>query len=173
MKMSDGVEWAIHCCTMLAFLDGDQTLPAAKLAEYHGVPPAYLAKHLQALVRAGVCESVSGPRGGFRLARPAVEVTLLDITLAVDGDETAFRCTEIRQRGPAGQPPACYTQACGIAVTMWRAEDAWRRELRAVSVADVAGSLAGSVHPDQLMESAVWLNDTLENRGNRTPGGTS
>lgn len=167
--MSDGVEWAIHCCTMLAFLGDDQALPAAKLAEYHGVPPAYLAKHLQALVRAEVCESVSGPKGGFRLARPAAEITLLDVTLAVDGDETAFRCTEIRQRGPAAQPASCYPTACGIASTMWRAEEAWRRELRAVSIADVAASLAGSVHPDHLVESAVWLRQTLENRGVRTP----
>lgn len=176
--MSDGVEWAIHCCTMLAFLDGEQALPAAKLAEYHGVPPAYLAKHLQALVRAGVCDSVPGPRGGFRLARDAAHITLLDVTLAVDGDETAFRCTEIRQRGPASQSASCYPTACGIASAMWQAEEAWRRELRAVSVADVAASLAGSVHPEQLMESAVWLHDTLENRGkrtspSRTPGGRS
>lgn len=165
--MSDGVEWAIHCCTMLAFVDADQAMPAAKLAEYHGVPPAYLAKHLQALVRAGVCESVPGPKGGFRLARSAAEITLLDVTLAVDGDETAFRCTEIRQRGPASQPASCYPTACGIASTMWRAEEAWRRELRAVTVADVAASLAESVHPDQLVESAVWLQQTLENRGTR------
>ena len=173
MKMSDGVEWATHCCTMLAFLDGDQTLPAAKLAEYHGVAPAYLAKHLQSLVRAGVCDSVPGPRGGFRLARDAADITLLDIALAVDGDETAFRCTEIRQRGPAAQPASCYPRPCGIAAAMWRAEDAWRRELAAVSVADVATSLAGTVHPDQLVESAVWLQETLEDRGTRTPGGRS
>ena len=46
--MSDGVEWAIHCCTMLAVLPDGEALPAARLAEFHEVPPAYLAKHLQA-----------------------------------------------------------------------------------------------------------------------------
>lgn len=163
MRMSEGVEWAIHCCTVLAFLEDDQALPAAKLAEFHGVPAAYLAKHLQALVRAGVCESVSGPRGGFRLGRTAEEISLLDVTLAVDGDRTAFRCGEIRRRGPSAQDdPGCYSEPCGIATAMWRAEDAWRRELRAVSVADICASLATRVDPRQLEASAVWLGDVLE-----------
>lgn len=168
MRMSDGVEWAIHCCTVLTFLDEEQALPAAKLAEFHGVPPAYLAKHLQALVRAGICESVSGPRGGFRLARRAEDVSLLEITLAVDGEDKAFRCSEIRQRGPAApDDPSCYSRPCGIAAAMWRAEDAWRRELRAVSMTDISASLAGRVDPRQLEESAVWLNDALEVRTRR------
>lgn len=168
MRMSEGVEWAIHCCTVLAFLDEEQALPAAKLAEFHGVPPAYLAKHLQALVRAGVCDSVSGPTGGFRLGRRAEDISLLDITLAVDGEDKAFRCNEIRQRGPAAQDdPSCYPGSCGIATAMWRAEDAWRRELGAVSVADISASLAGRVHPRQLEESAVWLSDALETRTRR------
>ena len=44
--MADGVEWAVHSCVLLATLPSDGALPAAKLAEYHGVPAAYLAKHL-------------------------------------------------------------------------------------------------------------------------------
>ena len=54
MKLSDGVEWGVHACTLLAVLPSDAALPAPRLAEYHGVPSAYLAKHLQALARAGV-----------------------------------------------------------------------------------------------------------------------
>ena len=64
MRLSDGVEWALHCCTFLATLPPDRPLPAARLAEFHGVPPHYLAKHLQALTLAGVLESVPGPKGG-------------------------------------------------------------------------------------------------------------
>lgn len=165
MRMSDGVEWAIHCCTVLAFVPDGRALPAAKLAEFHGVPPAYLAKHLQALVRAGVCDSVPGPRGGFRLARPAEEISLLDVTLAVDGDETAFRCNEIRQRGPAAQDdPSCYRRSCSIALAMWRAEEAWRDELRGVNVAEIAAGLAATVDQRQLSEGAVWIEQAM-NRG--------
>ena len=169
--MSSGVEWSIHCCSVLAFLAADQALPASKLAEFHGVPAPYLTKHLQSLVRAGVCESVPGPRGGFRLARRASEISLLDVTLAVDGDEPAFACTEIRQRGPAAvDDPACYREPCGIAAAMWRAESAWRRELEAVTIADINDSLGASLRPEELERGADWLAVTLGRRGGRRGG---
>ncbi|HET9730240.1 MAG TPA: Rrf2 family transcriptional regulator, partial [Acidimicrobiia bacterium] len=66
MRLSDGVEWGVHACTVLAVLGSDQSLSAAKLAEYHGVPAAYMAKHLQALARGGVLETAKGARGGYR-----------------------------------------------------------------------------------------------------------
>lgn len=168
MRMSSGVEWAIHSCSVLAFLGPHQALPAAKLAEFHGVPSPYLTKHLQSLVQARVCESVPGPRGGFRLARPAEEITLLDVTLAVDGDGPAFTCTEIRQRGPAAvDEPGCYGEPCGIAQVMMRAERAWRDELERTSVADIAASLGEAVHPDQLRRSAEWLSVAVNERPER------
>jgi Rrf2 family protein len=166
--MSDGVEWSIHCCTVLAVLPPGEALPAARLAEFHEVPPAYLAKHLQALSSAGIVGSISGPRGGYALARPAAEVTLLDIVLAVDGEETAFRCSEIRQRGPAAQPdPAAYRRPCGIARAMWRAEDAWRRELTATTVADLLAELMATVPTAQLLAGAEWIQQVQINRRTR------
>src|SRR3954464_14619775 len=101
MRMSDGVEWGVHVCTLLAALPSDGALPAARLAEYHGVPPAYLAKHLQSLANVGIVESTAGRQGGYRLARPGDEIPVLDVVDAVEGREPAFRCTEIRRRGPA------------------------------------------------------------------------
>ena len=49
------------------------------------MPPAYLAKHLQALAQAGIVESVAGRKGGYRLRRPAGEITLLEVVDAVEG----------------------------------------------------------------------------------------
>ena len=92
-------------------------------------PSAYLAKHLQALARAGVLETVKGPRGGYRLARPAAEITVLDVVEAIDGDEPAFRCTEIRRRGPSAVPAREYRTPCGIHRAFTRADEAWRAEL--------------------------------------------
>src|SRR4029078_5733878 len=71
VKLSDGVEWGVHACTLLAVLPPGAALPAARLAEYHGVPSAYLAKHLQALARAGLGETTKGPSGGSPLSPPA------------------------------------------------------------------------------------------------------
>jgi Rrf2 family protein len=167
--MSEGVEWAVHCCTVLAALGEGDTLPAARLAEYHGVPPAYLAKHLQALTAAGVTASVPGPRGGYRLARPATDISVLDVVLAVDGDETAFRCSEIRQRGPAvSEAPDAYRRPCTIARTMWRAEDAWRAELASVSIADVLADVVGGAAPDGLAKAVEWFQEVQIRRRSRS-----
>lgn len=155
--MSEGVEWVLHCCTVLATLPSDQSLPAAKLAELHDVAPAYLAKHLQATAAAGITETVPGPRGGYRLARPPAQISLLDVVLAVDGDDTAFRCSEIRQQGPVAGPPSDYRRPCGIARAMWRAEDAWRSELRDTTIADLVGELLVSVPPELLQAGAEWV----------------
>ena len=161
MRMSEGVEWAIHCATVLAVVPSDATLSGARLAEYHGVPTAYLAKTLQALARAGIVESVPGRRGGYRLSRPASDITLLDIVLAAEGDEAAFRCTEIRRRGPAAVPARHYQSACGIAAAMWRAEQAWRAELEATTIADVLNHLARALSPQSAVKAAAWMQEVL------------
>jgi Rrf2 family protein len=172
MRMSEGVEWTLHCCTVLAALPTDQALPAAKLAEFHGVPPAYLAKHLQATTAAGITTSVPGPRGGYRLAKPPAEITLLDVVLAVDGDGTAFRCSEIRQRGPVTATAVDLARPCGIARAMWRAEDAWRAELRATTIADLVVDLLTTVAPETLRAGAEWVQQVEVRRSRRTESRT-
>lgn len=161
MRLNEGVEWSLHCCTILALVPADGALPAAALAEFHGVPPAYLAKHLQALSRAGIVESVAGRHGGYRLARPAADVTLLDVVLAVEGDEPAFRCAEIRQRGPAALAVEDYRAPCAIARAMWEAERAWRNQLASTTLGDVLGALAGSVHPAAAAKAAAWFQEVV------------
>jgi Rrf2 family protein len=157
MKLGDGVEWALHCCVLLAALPPDDALPATRLAEYHGVAGAYLAKHLQALARAGIVESTPGRGGGYRLARPADKITFLDVVEAVEGEEPAFRCTEIRQRGPVGASPSALRSPCAIAATMARAEQAWRRELQARTIADVGAELARKLDRGSLRTAGTWL----------------
>jgi len=161
MKISEGVEWGIHCCTILALLPPDKAMPAVRLAEYHGVPAPYLAKHLQALSRAGIVESVAGPRGGYRLARAAGDITILDVVVAIDGSEPAFRCTEIRQRGPAAVAPKEYRLPCGIARAMWAAEDAWRAELSKRTLADLVAGVAVDASPKSIEKAITWFQEVV------------
>jgi len=161
MKISEGVEWGIHCCTILALLPPDKAMPAVRLAEYHGVPAPYLAKHLQALSRAGIVESVAGPRGGYRLAHAAGDITILDVVVAIDGSEPAFRCTEIRQRGPAAVAAKEYRLPCGIARAMWAAEDAWRAELSKRTLADLVAGVAVDASPKSIEKAITWFQEVV------------
>lgn len=155
MKMSAGVEWAIHCCVVLSQADGP--VPAQRLAEFHGISRTYLAKHLQHLSRAGLVSSTEGRVGGYVLTRPAAEITVLDVVRAIEGSEPAFRCTEIRQNGPLPASPQACRRACGVARVMHAAEQAWRDALRGVSVADLADSVTLDVGPDTFPRVREWL----------------
>jgi Rrf2 family protein len=158
MKLSTGVEWGLHACSLLALTPSDKTLEAAKLAEFHELPPAYLAKHLQALARAGIIEPAYGKNGGYRLAKPAGEITLLAIVIAIEGDEPAFRCAEIRRDGPCGGlPNECYLRPCAFAAAMWQAERAWRDRLNSVSLADVTKRMLREIAPEERRRGSAWL----------------
>lgn len=141
MKLGDGVEQAIHSMTMLASLSDEGVLSAAALAGFHGVSPSYLLKHLQALSAAGLVTTVPGPKGGYRLARKPDAITLLDIVIAVEGPQPAFRCQEIRQRGPNPLPGRYFERPCGIAAAMLAAERVYRAELGKTSIADLISDL--------------------------------
>ena len=142
MKLGDGVEQAIHSVAMLSGLSEGGVLSAAALAEFHGVSTSYLLKHLQALSGAGILHTVPGPKGGYRLARQAKKITLLDIVLAVEGPAPAFRCNEIRQRGPNPAPDRFFAKPCNISAAMLKAERVYRAELAKTTIADLGAELA-------------------------------
>jgi Rrf2 family protein len=161
MKLSDGVEWGLHCAALLAAIPAGSVLPGKALAEYHGVSESYLVKSLQALTAAGILESIPGPKGGYRLARPAAEITVLEIVDAIEGRDPAFRCAEIRQRGPAALEPGVYRLPCAINATMLRAEIAWRKSLAAQTIADLVASIAPQVDQRAVEKTMAWLQERL------------
>ena len=162
MRISDGVEWAVHLCGVLTAVPEGRGLPAARLAEFHDLPPAYLAKHLQALSRAGIVTADRGVKGGYRLGRAPSQISLLDIVLAIDGSQPAFRCTEIRQRGPCAAAPSACRTACAIARAFLAAEAAWREALAGVTIAEMAAVAAAEAFDDKRrLAFRAWLSDAL------------
>ena len=161
MKMSEGVEWTAHACVLLAALPKGVGLPANALAEFHALAPAYMAKHMQALARAGVVESVRGAHGGYRLARAPRDISLWDIVEAIEGVEPAFRCVEIRQQGPCVTPQGDFRKPCEIHSAFARAENAWRIELKSVSLADMAAEVARKTTPQKRALLTQWITEKL------------
>jgi Rrf2 family protein len=149
MKLSEGIEWAIHCAAMLAELPEGAVLPTKVLAEYHGVSETYLAKHLQALKNAGIIGSVPGPRGGFYLLKKPEELTLWDIVSAIEGKDPFFRCTEIRQRSPIPCFQGEFDTLCSIQVAMLKANKAWRDSLKAQTLDSVIQPYEATLTPEK------------------------
>lgn len=159
MRMSEGVEWALHCLLNLSFLDGEDAVPAAKLAAFHDLPAPYLTKQLQALARAEIVSSVPGPRGGFRLARPPERISLMDVVAAIEGPEEAFRCKDIREHGPGGGAAGSFKTACAIDVAMRKAELAWRRSLADQTLADIVAAVERG-YPNARAGTHRWFATT-------------
>ncbi|TCC50851.1 Rrf2 family transcriptional regulator [Kribbella capetownensis] len=137
MKLSQGVEWMLHGVGVIAHAPPGTSVARRVLAEQYDLPEAYLAKHLKALVRAGILTATTGPAGGFRLARDPADITALEIVEAIEGSASPFVCQEIRQRGLVAVPPELCRRPCGISTVMDRAHQAWRESLRDVTVVDL------------------------------------
>jgi len=157
MILKSQVEWALHCCVILAGLPPGRYLSTKALAELHGVPKEYLSKALQALSQAALVQATLGPGGGYRLARPATAMTFLDIVEAVEGKASTFACTEIRANNPCRPKGYGENQPCAIARVMWQADQAWRNTLRGVKVADLVEALADEVPAGLLKSTREWV----------------
>jgi Rrf2 family protein len=85
MKLTRASRHALAALVHLARQPAGAWGTASEIAQAEGLPERFLVKLLGQLVRVGVARSVKGPRGGYSLARPAREISLLEIIEAVDG----------------------------------------------------------------------------------------
>ncbi len=85
MKISRSIGYALIAAGYVAMNCKDKAVLSSTIAKEYGIPLEYLLKILQQLVRAGVLRSKRGPRGGFTLAKPAEEISLLVVIESVDG----------------------------------------------------------------------------------------
>jgi Rrf2 family protein len=158
MQLKNQVEWALHCCAILSGLPAGHRLATKDLATLHGVPKEYLSKALQALSGAGIVEGTLGPGGGYRLARGPAAITFLDIVEAVEGGASGFVCTEIRKNNPCRPSGMCDERPCAIARVMWAADQAWRKSLRGVTLADLAKTLEKDIPAVLWRKTASWVS---------------
>lgn len=158
MELRNQVEWAIHCCSVLSALEEGERISTKALAEFHGVPKEYLSKALQALAQAGLVSGTLGPTGGYCLSLPPSKISFLDIVEAIEGKKRTFRCEEIRGNNPCiknkNQKPK---GVCAVAKVMYKADEAWRKELRSTTLADLGKSVQEDVGEAQLERSMKWL----------------
>jgi Rrf2 family protein len=132
MNLSSATACALRALAFLARHEGGGLMPSRATAAAAGLPALYLLKVLKPLAAAGVLLSARGPNGGYRLARPAKRITLLDVVEAVGGP---VRGDVPRWAADAdgARLDARLQEVCDAAAEVARAR------LRKVSVADLAG----------------------------------
>ncbi len=85
MAISRSAGYGMIAAGHIALHGNDGPVLASLISEQYDIPLEYLLKIMQQLVRANVLRSKRGPRGGFNLARPAEEITMLEIIEASGG----------------------------------------------------------------------------------------
>ncbi|HEX8544309.1 MAG TPA: Rrf2 family transcriptional regulator [Pseudomonas sp.] len=166
---SAGVEYGIHCLLFLLDDRGDSREASVRdLAELQGVPHEYLAKVFTKLARAKLVVATEGVRGGFKLARPSDEITLLDIVTAIDGKKSIFECRDIRGRCAVfdGQPPAWATEGtCGIHGAMLVAQKRMEEALAQQTILDLGRRFGRKAPPVYFTQVDGWMNERREHKG--------
>ena len=116
--------YGIDALVELALSTEGKPVPAAELARKRGIPAQFLEQICATLRRAGLLASQRGVKGGFRLARPASEITALEVVEALDGKVGA-------------DSEGIFEQAASAA----------RGVFASVTIADLAAAEAGSASP--------------------------
>ncbi|WP_280889527.1 Rrf2 family transcriptional regulator [Streptomyces sp. LBL] len=151
MRISARADYAVRAVLELAVRQDDGPVKAEAVAAVQDIPHKFLEGILGDLRRAGVVDSRRGGGGGYRLARPATEITVADVIRAVDGPIVSVR----------GERPTEleYTGSAQPLLPLWIALRAnVRRILEGVTIADIAtGTLPEPVR-QLAAEPAAWEN---------------
>jgi Rrf2 family protein len=150
MRISAKADYAVRAAVELAAAASEKPVKAERIATAQDIPLNFLENILGELRHSGIVRSHRGADGGFRLAKPADQITIADIIRAVEGPLASVR----------GGPPeeTSYPGHSAALPRLWIAVRAnLRKVVEHVTVADVAG---GQLPPeiDQLAEDPeAWV----------------
>jgi Rrf2 family protein len=136
--ISKKARYALHGLGYIARHSDGDPVPFNVILEYLkayskrlSLSPGYIAKVFQEVSRAGLTEAVSGPRGGYRLARLAENIRLIEIIEAVDGPQRTACC--LLSMGECDQQGEC-----GVGAVVREAEEVFYEFFRTETVATLA-----------------------------------
>jgi Rrf2 family protein len=149
MRISAKADYAVRAVAELAAAEGEKPVKAERVATAQSIPLNFLENILGELRHAGVVRSHRGADGGFRLAKPAADVTVADVIRAVEGPLASVR----------GGPPedAHYDGAAATLPTVWIAVRAnLRRVMEQVTIADISEGKLPDAIQDLAKDPGAW-----------------
>ena len=105
MIFSSKAEYGVRLMVELGRHGGEQPTSLKAIAEAERLPLAYLEQVVARLKSAGLVQSSRGAHGGYRLARPAEEITMDEVVLALEGAIAPMECFVDTTTGGAGSQP--------------------------------------------------------------------
>ena len=131
MIITRATEYSIRAVLHLAAKHASPVVTKQEICAEEGITPAFLTKILQPLIRQGIVRSKRGVAGGFALARPPEQLTLLDVMRAAEEPMALNLCLIEKD---------CCERTCSCPVhTLWaQARGALEEIFSKRSVADLA-----------------------------------
>jgi Rrf2 family protein len=132
LTLSRAGDYAVRAAIALAEgYEAGGYLTIREVAEDMDLPRSYTPQVMGMLVRAGIADSRPGRGGGFRLAHPPSQVTMLEVVEAAEGELVNARC-------PLAGGPCRWDDACAVHPTWMAAAEAVRGALARATLDAVA-----------------------------------
>jgi Rrf2 family protein len=135
MQLLAQEEYGVRCLIQVARHPGPEPLTIPEIAEREGISPEYAAKLMRALRQADFVISTRGAGGGYRLARPAAEITAWQVIQALGG---SLFPAEFCDTHPGQRRDCVHTTGCSLRGLWSSVENAIRGVLEGVTVADLS-----------------------------------
>lgn len=136
LQVSRKIDYALRAMIYLASLPPDAVIPFREIARQMELPEDFLAKILKTVSEVGLVQSVRGPHGGYRLARPPREISFLEVIEAVEGPVKLNICVEDGRTEAAHE--ACKVASSCTMASVWRlGQERMLEVYRSTSLADL------------------------------------
>ena len=104
--------YALRSLLFLVEEGGGRPVQLSRIAETQRIPPKYLELIMLDLKKAGLVKSIRGPKGGYGLSRPPIEISFGEIVRALEGPIALVSCASVNFYAPCGD---CQDEAtCAI-----------------------------------------------------------
>ncbi|SDE10675.1 transcriptional regulator, BadM/Rrf2 family [Paenibacillus sp. UNCCL117] len=98
MQFSKSTGYALHALIHLARAERGSYVGIKELSGLLGVSVSYLSKVMSKLRQDGIVRAVTGASGGYELAKPADEITFLEVIQVVEGRQPLYECFEMSEQ---------------------------------------------------------------------------
>ena len=121
MKVSKATAYALHALMYMVRHSTQLPVTTSTIAKGEGIPPGYLAKLFQRLVKAGFVRAIKGRNKGYVFAKPPDEINILELLEAIEGKPLFDDCL-LKHCECGGTPENCYIYAQWLSATRKIAE---------------------------------------------------
>ncbi len=138
MLFSTKAEYGVRLMVELGRQPGSAPIALSAVAEAENLPLSYLEHLVAKLRQAELVKSTRGARGGYRLARPAAEITMDEVVEALEGQITPMECFHLT---PAGKVLCSHEidadHACATKLLWTRVQGGVNKALSGTTLADL------------------------------------